>query len=207
MTVNIPYDFATDGGTDTETSDGSEAVTAAAVDPQTEEPMESLTDPAVLRERTDVTALESTYTHEDPDHCEASAAGRVIVGVTNGDGEALLLVSDESDHVILPNTVVESGDDWATAARRAVAENTDTDVRLDGVEYVRTVDHIVETDGGTRHQNTTQHVLFHGLPVDGTEETGHAAADDGWHAGWYDDLPVDPDEEGDVIADIRTVLD
>jgi len=207
MTVHAPYGFATDGGTDIETSDESEVVTAAALDPETEESIESVMDPAVLRERADVTTLESTYTHEDPDHCEATAAGRVVVGVTNGDGEALLLVSDESDHVLLPNAVVESGEDWATAARRAVADDADTDVRLDGVEYVRTVDHVVETDDGSRHQNTTQHVLFHGSPVDATEETERTAADDGWHAGWYDELPVDPDEEGDPLADIRTVLD
>ena len=211
MTVHAPYGFATDGGTDTETNAGPEAVTAAVVDPERADPLKSLTDPAALRDRTNVTALESTYTHEDPDHCEASAAGRAVVGVTNSDGEALLLVPDESDHVILPNTVVESDDDWATVARRTVAKETDTDIRLDGIEYVRTVDHVVETgDGtgnGTRHQNTTQHVLFHASPVDATDETEPTAAEDGWHAGWYDELPVDPDEEGDVIADIRTVLD
>jgi len=211
MTVHAPYGFATDGGTDTETNDDTEAVTAAAVDPERADPVESLTDPATLRERDDVIALESSYTHEDPDHCEASAAGRVIVGATNDDDEALLLVPDESDRVILPNAVVESDDDWATAARRAVAEETDTDVRLDGIEYVRTVEHVVETgDGtgdGTRHQNTTQHVLFHASPVDATDETESTAAEDGWHAGWYDDLPVDPEEEGDAIADVRTVLD
>ncbi|WP_436927788.1 NUDIX domain-containing protein [Halosimplex amylolyticum] len=208
MTVHLPYGFATDGGTDTETNDGSDAVTAAAVDPEREDPVKSLTDPTALRERDDVIAHDTTYTHETPDHCEATAAGRVIVGATtDDDDEVLLLVRSESDHVILPNAVVESGDDWATVARRTVAEETGTTVRLDGVEYVRTVDHVVETDEGTRHQNATQHVLFHASPVGVSDGNDPTAAADGWRAGWYDELPVDPDEEGDVIADIRTVLE
>lgn len=209
MTVHLPYGFATDGGTDTETNDddANEVLTAAAVDPETDQAVESLTDPAALRERDDVTAVGTTYTHETPDHCEATAAGRMIVAVTNDAGDALLLVADEGDHVILPNTVVEAGDDWATAARHTVAADTDTTVRLDGIEYVRTVEHRVETDDGSRHQQTTQHVLVHASPTDASGGGAPTAAEDGWHAGWYDELPVDPEEDGDVITDIRTVLD
>ena len=210
MTVHLPYGFATDGGTDTETNDGDAGGRlGAAIDPERDEPVESLTDPTALRARDDVTALENTYTHENPDHCEATAAGRVVVGVTNDDGEALLLVADERDHAMLPNTVVDADEDWARAARSAVADGVDTSVRLDGVESVRTVEHVVEADGDTRHQNTTHHVLFHASPTDADVGGGPAVAQDGWHAGWYDELPVDPAVEDfeDVIADIRMVLE
>ncbi|QLH76622.1 NUDIX domain-containing protein [Halosimplex rubrum] len=206
MTVLAPYGFAADGGTERETNDEANAeVTATEIDPTTETPVESLTDPGSLRGREGPTVAERTHAHEDPDHCEATAAGRAVVGVTNDSGAVLLLRPEDADRVFLPNTVVEADGDWADAARRAVAEEAGTTVRLDGVERLRTVDHVVGTDGDTRHQNTTWHVLFRGSPVDASDDVSSGV--DGWRAGWYDELPADPDESGDVIGDVRAVLD
>jgi len=175
-------------------------------------------DPATLAERSDVEYCEETYTHDERDHCEAGADGRAIVGMTDGEGALLYCVREGSDHAILPNGIVDTGDAadaWADAARGAV-ETLGVDLELGGVERVRRVEHVHE-DG--THLDTTHHVVFRGShPAterdgreehDGREERGDRdepaiACDDEWTATWADEPPVDLDRENDgVYADIR----
>jgi ADP-ribose pyrophosphatase YjhB (NUDIX family) len=171
--------------------------------------IDSLTDPTAWAEREDVATRERTYTHEDPDHCEADAVGRAVLGVTNDDGEVLLLVGDDDSHAILPNSVVGSGEDWAAVGRRTVEESAGVSVYLESVEEVRTVEHEVETDGESRHQNTTRHVLFGASPsvASGDASEPVVTDDSDWTAGWYEEIAVEINEAGDVVDDIRAVIE
>lgn len=174
-----------------------------------------LADPETLTARDDVAVSESTYPHEDFDHCEADSDGRVVVGVTTDAGEVLLQVHESEDHVLVPNEVVADGD-WDGAARRA-AEQFGVTVELDGVERVRVVEH-VEVDERPEDPDAipedaefverTHHVVV-GASVAAEEVPDPSADSDDWTVGWYHELPVDvPDDaSGDSLDDIRTFLE
>jgi hypothetical protein len=172
-------------------------------------------DPDALTTRDGVDVSESTYPHEDFDHCEADSDGRVVVGVTTDAGEVLLQVHESEDHVLVPNEVVADGD-WDGAARRA-AEQFGVPVELDGVERVRVVDHVEVDERPEDHSDvpddapvveTTHHVVV-GASVATADVPEPSADDDEWTVGWYDELPVDvPDDaSGDSLDDIRTFLE
>lgn len=154
----------------------------------------SLTDPESIRDRDGVEYDERTYVHGDPEHCEADADGRTIVGVTDGSGRTLLLVDESESVALLPNEPVEPGGDWADCARRVAEATVGHPVEIDAVERVRAVRHRVEGDGDL--QTRTHHVVFRasleveepagGLDVEGSGD---------WNAGWYGAAPVDVDPE------------
>jgi hypothetical protein len=193
-------------------------------DPESESASTESIDPAALAERSSIDYCEETYTHEERDHCEAGAAGRAIVGVTDGESDddvaLLLCLREGGDHAILPNGIVDTDEEWMEAAREAV-ETLGVAVELGGVERVRRVAHVHE-DGS--HLDTTHHVVLRGFhPTaerDGHEERDGPggrdaptdrdepaiACDDEWTATWAEELPVDLDRESDndgVFADIR----
>ena len=174
-----------------ETATGSESATDP-IDP------ESLADTAAVE------VQEATFTHEDADHCEAGAAGRAIVGVTDNAGEILLCIRGDGDHAILPNGIVENEGEWRETAREAV-ETLGVDIDLDGVERVRRVDH--EPEGGT-HLETTHHVVFRATHSGEGRDEPAIACDDEWTARWVAESPVDLDREGESVSDdIRLFLD
>jgi len=159
-------------------------------------------DPARLREREGVGYDERTYVHDDKTHCAADAAGRAIVGVTNGRSEVLLLVTGE--HAILPNCTVDADEDWASVARETAAETAGGPVALERVRAVRRVEHRVE--GADTPHNVTFQVVLEASPE---AETAPTAEDDDWTAGWFDEAPVSLDAEdghGDAVADVRRFL-
>jgi len=210
MIVNIATDdTATDDGDSAD--EGEREQTGGG----TRGPLDSLSDPAALAEREDVEAAATTFEHEEADHCEAGAGGRAIVGVTNEHGEVLLWVH-ENGHAILPNVVVDGGGDWARAAREDVADRMGLPLDIDGVERVREVDHVLATagdevadaDGEPEHLDTTQHVVFAASPARSADERDVPevdTCDDVWSAGWYDDLPTEPelDRDSSVVADVH----
>ena len=150
----------------------------------------------------DVPTERRTFDHEDADHCEAAAAGRAIVGASAPDGRVLLVTNADEEHAILPNTVVDPGEDWAEAAREHLRKAAGIDVELEGVELVRRVDHAV--DGEV--VETTHHVVFAASAPDDRIPDG-LCADNDWELGWYDHLPYGAGEDdAGVAADIRRVL-
>jgi len=156
----------------------------------------------------DVDRETTQYVHDDADYCAHDTDGRVVVGVTRGEGqdgdsEVLLLTDADGDHAILPNDHVENGD-WQAVARKTVANSTGLSIDCDDVALVRAVDHRVEGEDEIRER--THHVLFHATP---TAETPAPACDeDGWTAEWVAEVPaVFDDESGDVRDDIARFLD
>jgi len=163
-------------------------------------------DPQAVADRSGVETDERTYVHEDTDHCEADAVGRVIVGVTNERGESLLLVDHERSIALLPNTTVDADEGWHAAARRAVADETGIEGILDGPVCVREIEHTTE-QSETPH-NETFHVVFDASTRDDAEPT--ALEDSPFEVGWYDTLPVDISAthpaQGDALEDVQRVL-
>ena len=156
--------------------------------------------PARLREREDVAYDERRYVHDDETHCAADAAGRVVVGVTNGRGEVLVLVA--GDDAVLPNRTVGPDEDWAAVARETAAEPAGGPVALERVRAVRHVEHRVE--GADTPHNVTFQVVLEASPE---AETAPTVEDDGWTAGWFDEVPIDDEDgRGDAVADIRRFL-
>lgn len=162
-------------------------------------------DPEQLFADDAVDAERRTYTHEDAGHCEATAAGRAIVGVTDDDGRLLLLVNRDEEHAVLPNETVDADEDWAAAGRRRVEEMAGIDVALDGVERVRRVEHVVEDEGAP--PDTTHHVVFGASPASDATLDG-LCEDNDWEMGWHDGLPVeDEDDDAGALDDIRLFLE
>lgn len=163
-------------------------------------------DPGTLRERDDVPCVGRTYPHEDTDHCAADAAGRVIVGVRNGDGAVLAVVDADGDHALLPNRTVDADDDWAAVARDTAGEVAGAPVTLTGVERLRRVEHVLEGADDREPHAVTHQVVLAGT-VDGTVDPG--VEDEGWTAGWYRAFPVSLDGDaahGDAVADLRRFI-
>lgn len=155
--------------------------------------LESLTDPGSLREHPAVSFHRETAVHDDRDHCSSDVDGRAVVGVTNEDGELLLLVNRELGVAVLPHGTVAADStasgDWATVARRDAEGQTGISIELDGIDAVRAVDHVV--DGEDPHARTHR-VVFRASPVDGEIQAckrDAAAGSDDWTAGWYDECP------------------
>lgn len=167
---------------------------------------ESEFDPQTVADSDDVETDERTYVHEDADHCEADAVGRVIVGVTNDRGEALLLVDHERSIVLLPNAIVDADAAWRAAGRRAVADETGLDVTLDGPVCVRAIEHT--TEQAESPHNETSHVVFDASPRD--EEVPTVPEDSPFEVGWFETLPFEVSAahpaQGDALEDVQRVL-
>ena len=157
-------------------------------------------EPAVLREHEDIEYDEQRYVHDDETHCAADAAGRVVVGVTNGHGKVLVLVA--GDDAVLPNRTVGPDEDWASVARETAATTAGGPVALERVRAVRRIEHRAE--GADSPHNVTFQVVVEATPAG---EADPEVGGDDRTAGWFDEVPVDGgDGRGDAAADIRRFL-
>lgn len=161
--------------------------------------IETLGDHETLREREDVPVVKHTVEHEEIDHCSTDIAGRIAVGVTDGDDRLLLLCNDELGIALLPHGTVAHGEDWADAARRETEGLTGVEIALDDVELVREIDHVLEEDAEPHASNVG--IVFAGSPTGGEIQDCKRSTDagsDDWRAGWFDGLPdgIDVPEGG-----------
>lgn len=172
-------------------------------DEATPDAASTLSDPESLRDREDVEFLETTFVHDDRDHCAVDVDGRAVVGVTDDDGAVLAIVLDEENHAVLPNGKVESDDDWAAVGRDRVEHLTDLPVDLDGPVRVRRTEHVVE--GDEEPHTTSYQVVFAASPA---AETDRVTDGCDWHAEWCDELPeVVADVERPSVDDIRLFVE
>ena len=159
---------------------------------------DGLTDPRTLRDRDDVEFVEDTRTFEAEtfeglrERYDA-IDGVVQVGVTTD--EAVLLWGE--DTVAPPGGDVESDEDWAAAARRAMADLTGQQVEIDHPVLVEMTQFCREGDDSERFPAPSVH--FEASLVDPDHEflDDPAVPDDFEHPmfdenpvlGWYDDVP------------------
>lgn len=166
--------------------------------------MKELTDPETLRGRDDVEFVdESTEEHQDHFERYEPIAGMAIAGVTDENGELLLLQREDAPIPVLPYGWTEPGDDWVTTAREAVADSTDAEVAIEGVRRVR--QHTYRSASGAE---TTGYDVVFAARLEGerdVSEAGGLSCREEWKVAWHDttslDLPDDPDN--DVLNDIR----
>lgn len=99
------------------------------------ETAESITDPESLRGRDDVAI------HEDAERVDgetfdlvADLDNMAVVGVTNDDGEVLLMRVTEDCELKVPTASVAPGEDYAEAARQWVRAQTGFAIELDALE-------------------------------------------------------------------------
>lgn len=168
---------------------------------------ESTFDPWTVADRAGVDYAHRTYVHETTDHCEADAAGRVVVGVTDERGAAVLMVDPDRSVAVFPNETLGPDEEWLPTARRVTAEATGLDVTIDDPVRIRRVEHTTEDDD--RPHAATVHVVFEATPQETTAEP--AAPDDvALRADWFDSMPFEPVTENrmqrDARGDIQSVL-
>jgi hypothetical protein len=161
-----------------------------------------------LRERDDLAVSSDTSRHDDFDHCATDIAGRVVVAVENEAGKLLVLCNDELGVILLPHGDVEAGDDYARTAREESEATTGISIALDGIDLLREVNHVVETDG--KPHRTTYRVIFRAHPVSGAIQEckqSHDTGSEDWDARWVTTIPDGFDApDGGPGDDIRYAL-
>ena len=158
----------------------------------------TVTNPAAVAERRGVAFEQRTYERDDVEHCETDAAGRVVVGITDGDGRLLLVVNPEDEFAVLPNETVEPDGDWAAVGRWLIEEMTGADTTLDSVWAVREVEHVVDGE----RQSRTHHVVLEGSIADDTVTDGFDEADCEFR--WVETVPEWLEADGtDERADVE----
>lgn len=159
--------------------------------------MESLTDPEsiadrdglVVREETRDVDAETLELFEDHD-------GVAAVGITRTDGAVLLW--DGPRGWTLPFAFVEPGEDWVAAAETVVAELTGVTFDIAGVEELRRVENAL---GDGNRVVRTHELVFRAATVTddvAAELAAFEADDDHPDVDWFEAVPADVDNEGDV---------
>lgn len=170
-----------------------ESATEATAD--TSNPV-TVRDPAALFERDDVTT-EVVEIEADVEHFERYQdwRGMAIAGITNEDGEVLLVKNTDPDVChdwVLPHGVVREDDaEWAETAADWVDGLTGVTVDIEGVVHVRRNDISYGTEDGETLETTTYHVVYSGRPHADEEiqEDVRYDCDDVWTADWHDSVP------------------
>lgn len=170
--------------------------------PSTSDRIDSLTDPATLRDRADVT-VETTEHDVGPEEFADAADwdSHVVVGVA--DDRGVLLMDDGHHGWTLPSFTADVGDDWLAVARREFEALVGVPVAIDAVEFARCRDVRLE-DGDDSRQIwavvVTATPAEDAIVPDDPESTG-----DGTDLRWAEAPPADA--AGPVAADIERVLD
>lgn len=164
---------------------------------------DSLFDPETLRDEAEVEFTEATRVHEDEDHCSVGIEGKAVVGVTDDDGELLLVVDDERKFATLPAGNVESDDDWAAVGKDRTEHLLELPIELDGPKRVREVEHVTEED--EQAHATSYEVIFAASP---TADPSRATDGCDWRAEWVEAFPENVDNDGGPAeADVRLFVD
>jgi hypothetical protein len=167
--------------------------------------MNELTNPETLRKHEDVEFIDAPP-EEHQSHFEVyePIAGMAIAGVTDADGQLLLLKHEQVEKTpALSHTQVERGDDWVTAARQSIEMSTGVEATIDEPIRVRQCTYRSETG----EETTGYDVVFAASP-DGDGEIS-PNAEHNWTAAWRDTATLDlpDDENNDVLSDIRLFVE
>lgn len=153
--------------------------------------VESVTDLERLRDRPDVQFHEETEC-VDSELFETLEGldDMAVVGVTNSDGDVLLMRVTEECARKLPTPEVGPGEDYAAAARNWVESQAGLAITLDSLECVWCHEARLE---GTERTTTRAFVVFGATPgvdEDGVVETT-AEHPEAHAVGWFAELPDD----------------
>ena len=163
--------------------------------------MNSLSDPATLRDREGVEYVEHPpETSENHYEAYADRAGTVVVGTVDDAGRLALLEHDAAAGRRPPLARVAAEADFLETAREAARRETGLPVTVDEVLRVR--HHTYRTADG---RETTGHdVVVAATPTgDGEVESG----DGDWTPAWFDPAAVEVQAEGKAGDDLRLLVE
>ncbi|MFT4885117.1 MAG: hypothetical protein ACI8U4_002637 [Natronomonas sp.] len=167
--------------------------------------MKSLHDPEQLRDREDVPFDEETHVlgREKFEATRENVDSHVVVGVTNGEGE-VLLVDDGSHGWTLAAFPADPGEDWTATARSGAEELTGVSISLEEPVRARRVDFRLEDD--EERQLSMYNVVFRASPVDRRPVASAETLEDTEISdiGWFAEVP--DEQAGEVAEDIRLFL-
>lgn len=168
-----------------------------------ESTIDELTDPGTLTDREDVEHREETRT-VGPGGLDPwePIDGVVVVGVTGGDGDVLLVDLDDRHGWALPHGPVRPGQDYVDAGEQFVKHHAGLDVEVTHPERVRHVEYQRVDDAG---RTTVDFLVVAARPATDTEGND-AAVLDSPDVGWFDAIPDDV-TDGDQSEDVRLFLD
>lgn len=151
-------------------------------------PVEPLTDPESLREQPDVPFHEDTdVVDEETFETITDLDDMAPVGVTNDDGEVLVLRITETCRRKIPSAAVADGESFPTVAREWVEQHTGMTVELDGIEGVWVYEATLE---GTDRTASRYFVVYSAHPVGETATEADANSEDLAAAiEWHTELP------------------
>lgn len=148
--------------------------------------VESFSDPESLREREDVPFHEERdVVDEETIDVLQDLDDLAPVGVTNDDGEILVTRITETCAWKIPSSAVSPDEDFPTATREWVQQNTGLSISLDGIEGVWHFDLRTEDEERTASR---YFVVFSATPL-GDESLDARPADGAEEAGWFEELP------------------
>lgn len=159
--------------------------------------VESITDPESLRGRTDIRFHEETdFVDKETFDMVDGLDNLAVVGVTNDDGDVLVMRITEDCAQKMPLSSVKPGEDYAEAARQWVAEQTRLTIMLDAVEAVWRYEFQLENE---ERKTTRNFVVFSASPVTDEMAVDDPADDileesDAAAVGWFDELPDDAEK-------------
>jgi hypothetical protein len=168
--------------------------------------VKSLHDPEQLRDREDVPFDEETHVvdREEFEATRENVDSHVVVGVTNGEGEVLLM-DDGSHGWTLAAFPAEPGEDWMATARRGVENLTGVSITLDEAVRVRRVDFCPQGDAEGRF--SMYNVIFRASLVEGRPVASPETLEDAGilDVGWFAEVPEE--QAGEVAKDIELFLE
>ncbi|WP_440770451.1 NUDIX domain-containing protein [Natronorubrum sp. DTA28] len=153
--------------------------------------VESITDLERLRDRPDVQFHEETErVNSELFETLETLDDMAVVGVTNGDGDVLLMRVTEECALKVPTPEVGADEDYAAAARNWVESQAGLEITLDSLVGVWCHEARLE---GTERTTTRAFVVFGATPeVDGDGIVETTAEHPEAHAvGWFAELPDD----------------
>jgi ADP-ribose pyrophosphatase YjhB (NUDIX family) len=161
--------------------------------------LDSLTDPATLRDHADVDFRERTEAVDAADFEDATDLdSHVAVGVA--DHRGVLLQNDGHHGWTLPAFAVDAGEDWLAVARREFESLTGAAVEVDAVERVRRLEYRVPV---ADDRATIWNVVVRATTDDSLSDDPESRVDD-TDVRWFDRVPEDV--EGPVAADVECVV-
>ncbi|WP_114579616.1 hypothetical protein [Saliphagus sp. LR7] len=162
--------------------------------------MNSFSNPESLRDQAGV-PFDEEIQQLPPEEFESvseSVDSHAVVGITNEDGDVLLM-DDGSHGWTLIAFPVERGQDWPTVAREEAQTLLDTSVVLEQPELVRRIDFLPVNDDNRR---TTMYNVVFRASVDETIDTEELdQQNDEPLLRWFERVP--DEQEGEVADDIR----
>lgn len=164
--------------------------------------LESLRDPAVLFDSTDV-EVEAARESVDSEEFETAEEWDSHVAIGVADDRGVLLYDDGHHGWTLPAFTVANDGDYFAVARREFEALTGIELDVDGVEHARRRVFFLDDSEDSQAETDVWNVVLRATPRGGLADDPVSHVD-GTELQWFDDSP--DGVEGVVAADIQRIV-